>query len=88
MALATAVLTGAGAWYLRPSPRLAVTKFQFALPPGELLSGVNRHVVAISPDGSEIVFVGTPGRSWKGERMRAIFRPGTSSMRQRAICWR
>ncbi len=63
--LTTAALTATAMWYLRPSPRVALSKFQFTLPPGELLGGVNRHVVAVSPDGSEIVLVGTPGRLYR-----------------------
>ena len=62
---ATAALTGTAVWSLRPSPRVALSKFQFTLPPGVLLSGSNRHVVAVSPDGSEVVFVGTPGRLYR-----------------------
>ena len=54
------VLIGAGAattflWQRKPSPAAAVTRFVIALPQGQQLA-LPRQAVAISPDGSRIVY--------------------------------
>jgi eukaryotic-like serine/threonine-protein kinase len=53
----TALVVGAGAWALRPSPAApAVGQFAFTLPEGQVFTGVGRQVVAISPDGTNVVY--------------------------------
>jgi serine/threonine protein kinase/Tol biopolymer transport system component len=54
-----AALTGYAAWTLKPAPSPAegVTRFSFTLPEDVRLSRTNRHVIALSPDGSRIVLV-------------------------------
>ena len=50
-------LAGTAAWYLKPSPPLAVTRFQFTLPEGQSFTGLARRMVDMSPDGTQIVYV-------------------------------
>jgi hypothetical protein len=50
---------GAVAWALKPAPAAAqrIGRFSYALPAGQSFTRVGRHVVAISPDGSAVVYV-------------------------------
>ena len=60
--VATALTVGA-AWYLKPvAAPLTITRFPFTLPSGQMLSETLRHMIAISPDGTHMVYVATPGR--------------------------
>ena len=53
----TAIVIGAGVWALRPTPATPlVTQFAFTLPEGQLFTGVGRQLVAISPDGTKVVY--------------------------------
>lgn len=59
----TAIVTGAlagTAWYLRPSIPREVTRLSFTLPEGQSLSSGDRSIAAISPDGTQIVYVAAP----------------------------
>jgi serine/threonine-protein kinase len=56
-AVLTATLGGMAAWSLRPSPALSVTRFPLTLPEGQQFSGVQFHYVAMSPDGTRMVYV-------------------------------
>ena len=53
--LVGAVLAAAAVWRLRPSPTAPVTRFAVNLPQGQLLNP-NRKAIAISPDGSRVVY--------------------------------
>jgi dipeptidyl aminopeptidase/acylaminoacyl peptidase len=54
----TAIVAGAAAWALRPSPPApVVTQFDFRLPEGQAFSGVSRQNVAISSDGTKITYL-------------------------------
>ena len=56
--VATAIVIGAAAWALRPSPPAPiVTHFAFGLPEGQSFSGVSRQNVAISSDGTKIAYL-------------------------------
>ena len=55
-ALVAAALSGAAVWFLKPLPRPGVTRLQFTLPEGQAFSNVGRNVVAISPDGTRMVY--------------------------------
>jgi len=61
-AVLAGALAGTAAWYLslRPSTPLAVTRFPFTLPAGQIFTtlGSNRHMVALSPDGAQMVYTG------------------------------
>ncbi len=49
------------AWSLRPLRAPAVTRFTHLLPPGQMLNGSRgAHIVAMSPDGSRMVYSGAP----------------------------
>src|SRR5262249_2151963 len=54
----TALVVVAVAWMRRPSPApQIITKFSFTLPQGQQFTNVGRPLVAISPDGSRIVYI-------------------------------
>jgi len=56
-AVLTAIVIGAGVWALRPTPSTPlVTQFAFTLPEGQSFTGVGRQLVAISPDGTKVVY--------------------------------
>ncbi len=59
-AISAAALTGAAGWYVssRSSIPSGVARFSFTLPEGLAFSalGVPRHMIALSPDGSQIVY--------------------------------
>jgi serine/threonine-protein kinase len=50
-----AILAAAAVWTLKPSPSAPVTRFDVSLPQGQLLNP-NRRALAISPDGSRVVY--------------------------------
>jgi len=53
----TAAVVGGAAWKLRPIPTPpAVVRFPVTLPAGELFGNTARHFVAISPDGTHVVY--------------------------------
>ena len=58
-----AVIAGSAAWMLKPaaSPSLPLARFTIALPADEQFSSTGRHVVALSPDGTQIAY-GANGR--------------------------
>jgi Tol biopolymer transport system component len=59
--VSTAVIVGLaagyGAWQLRPLPVPAITRFALALPADQRFTNTGRQVVALSPDGSTLVYV-------------------------------
>jgi serine/threonine-protein kinase len=61
------------------APASAVTRFPLALPAGQLLDGAGTHMVAVSPDGSRLMYVATPSqlylRSMSEDEIKTI--PGT-----------
>src|SRR6266508_1116332 len=58
----TAAITGAVAWSITPpTPRPTLTRFTVPLGEGQTFSNTGRHVLAISPDGTRIVYRGTAG---------------------------
>jgi serine/threonine-protein kinase len=52
----TAAITAGVIWYFRPVPSTTITRFPIILGEGQQFSGVNRRVLAISPDGTEIAY--------------------------------
>ncbi len=58
VAIIAAAITGAVAWTLRPSPPAPrVTRFAVLLGEGQHFSNTGRQLVALSPDGTRIVYV-------------------------------
>jgi eukaryotic-like serine/threonine-protein kinase len=48
---------GGAVWQLRPAaPQPSVTRFTFGLPEGQRITNTGRHAIALSPDGSRIVY--------------------------------
>jgi serine/threonine protein kinase len=57
-AIAASALTGIVVWNLRPSTSpSAVTRFRFTLPDDQQFTNSGRNTVAISPDGTQVVYV-------------------------------
>jgi serine/threonine-protein kinase len=55
--LLTAAVAGAAWWRFKPeTPAPIVTRFAFALPEGQVFSNAGRQVIAISPDGTQLVY--------------------------------
>ncbi len=59
LAAVAALLGGLVVWTMRPDVPRPVARFAITLPPGEEFSLVesNRHIVAVSPDGSRIAYM-------------------------------
>jgi Tol biopolymer transport system component len=63
-AIMSGLLAGVAAWYLKPSPPIAVTRFPFTLPEGQAFANVAglAHLIAMSPDGAQMVYAASPPR--------------------------
>jgi serine/threonine-protein kinase len=55
-AVVVAAIAAGIAWTLRPQPSNTVSRFTFVLPEGQVVTRGGRHAIAISPDGSNIVY--------------------------------
>jgi serine/threonine-protein kinase len=55
-ALVLAALVGLAAWILKPAPAQPVSRFTITLPPGQKLAVSNGSGLALSPDGSRLVY--------------------------------
>jgi serine/threonine protein kinase/Tol biopolymer transport system component len=55
--LVGAVIAGTAAWTLKPSRPLAITRFPILLGEGQQFTNTGRNVLAISPDGTQIIYV-------------------------------
>jgi serine/threonine-protein kinase len=55
-AVLIAVLTAGVVWNIRPKSPLSVSRFSFVLPDGQIFTRPGRSVIAISPDGQNIVY--------------------------------
>src|SRR5262249_47080550 len=59
----------------RSSPPLAVTRFAISLPEGQTFTNPGRHLIAVSPDGANLVYVANQGlyvRSMSDMQIRHI----------------
>jgi hypothetical protein len=56
-AVVASALVGAAAWTLKPTPPLTVARFTFALGEGQQFTVVNNQTLAVSPDGTRLVYV-------------------------------
>jgi Tol biopolymer transport system component len=80
-AIAAGAIAGVTAWKLKPETRAAVTRFSIPLGEGQEFSGTNRRMVALSADGTSIVYVANRrfySRSLAELEARPI--PGTETM--------
>jgi serine/threonine-protein kinase len=57
LAIAAGTLGGVIVWRVKPLPQQRVTRFAFSLPEGQQFTNYGRRVVAISPDGTQLVYV-------------------------------
>jgi serine/threonine-protein kinase len=62
-AIAASALTGIAVWRFRPTASLVVTRFPLMLPEGQQFTNANRQLLALSPDGTKIVYAAN-GRLW------------------------
>ncbi len=81
-AVIASAITGAVAWSIRPSAApLAVTRFPLVLGEGQQFTNTGRQLVALSPDGTQIVYVANQRlylRSMRDLEARPI--PGTDGL--------
>jgi eukaryotic-like serine/threonine-protein kinase len=54
--IVAAAVAGYAAWRLKPAPAAAVARFVIALPEGQNLTNVGRQALALSPDGTQLVY--------------------------------
>jgi serine/threonine-protein kinase len=84
-AIVTGALASAIAWALKPSPRFTVTRFALTLPDGQAFSSMAglRHLIAISPDGAQMVYAGVPSRLYLRSMSQLDVKeiPGTEAYR-------
>jgi serine/threonine-protein kinase len=57
LALIAAIAITATIWHLQPSQAVRTTKFSITLPDGQIFTNGGRHLITISPDGNNIVYV-------------------------------
>jgi serine/threonine-protein kinase len=67
IAIASAAAAWTAARMLRPSTPLAATRFTMLLPEGQSFASVGRHMLAVSDDGSQLVYTALPGRLYRRE---------------------
>jgi Tol biopolymer transport system component len=75
-----ATVGGVGGWIVNRSPSKPVARFSLTLPDGQQFTNTGRHLVAISPDGTQLVYVANNRlylRSVSDLEARAI--PGTET---------
>ena len=56
-AVVASAIAGAAGWTLKPPPALAVSRFTFALGEGQQFTTYNNQSLAVSPDGTRLVYV-------------------------------
>jgi len=56
-AVVASAMVGAAIWMLKPAPPLAVTRFPLALGDGQQFTVANNQILAVSPDGTQLVYV-------------------------------
>ena len=56
-AVVASAMVGAAAWTLKPTPPSPVTRFALALGEGQQFTVVNNQSLAVSPDGTQLVYV-------------------------------
>jgi eukaryotic-like serine/threonine-protein kinase len=71
VALAACIIVGLGAWVLKPAAPKPVTRFAMALSPGQRLD-LTRSAIAISPDGTRLVYSAGPGNITAQLYLRAL----------------
>ncbi|MDH5284581.1 MAG: hypothetical protein OEW80_11940, partial [Gemmatimonadota bacterium] len=79
-----AVLAALAAWgWLRPIPEVPLLRYELSLPPGEQLGNMRGSRIALSADGTQLIYVGPGQRLWHRPRrsLHAQPLPGT----QRAL---
>jgi serine/threonine-protein kinase len=55
--MVTAAIAGLAVWYFKPSPALPAVRFTIALGEGQAFSNPRRRLVAISRDGTQMIYV-------------------------------
>src|SRR6267143_1373101 len=61
VSLLLAAITGFAIWNLKPSPPRPITRAVITVAPGQRLAALDQPAVALSPDGTHLVYVATQG---------------------------
>jgi Tol biopolymer transport system component/predicted Ser/Thr protein kinase len=61
VSLILAAVTGLAIWNVKPLPPQPVSRTVITLPPGQRLAGLDQPAVALSPDGTHLVYVAVQG---------------------------
>jgi serine/threonine-protein kinase len=72
MAVLATLLATIAAWTLKPSSPRPVSRLTITLPPGDRLAGLDLPVIALSPDGSRLVYVATRAGAVQQLYLRAM----------------
>ena len=56
-AIVTSAIVGTAVWRFKPIPSQPVTRFTYRLSDGQQFTNAGRHLLAISPDGTQMVYV-------------------------------
>jgi Tol biopolymer transport system component len=56
-AVIAASVAGYAVWVMKPAPPSAITRFAIPLPEGQSFTNLGRQALALSPDGSQLVYV-------------------------------
>jgi serine/threonine-protein kinase len=69
--LLVAAIASLAVWYLKPMPPRPISRTVITLPPGQRLAGLDQTAVALSPDGTRLVYVAIQG----GGQQQLYLRP-------------
>jgi serine/threonine protein kinase len=74
------ILAGMSVWYFRSSPSLTITRFRVSLAEGQQFTNVGRNVVAISRDGTQMIYVANRALYHRAmQELEARLIPGTET---------
>jgi eukaryotic-like serine/threonine-protein kinase len=82
--LATAAIAALAVWFFRPSAPKAITRFAISLPPGQYLD-TSRPAIAISPDGTRLVYAANSGNSAAGRTTAQLYLRDMNALDARPI---
>jgi Tol biopolymer transport system component len=70
--LLVAAIASLAVWNLKPMPQPPISRAVITLPPGQRLAGLDQTAVALSPDGTRLVYVAIQGGAQQQLYLRAM----------------